>query len=147
MVSRVSRHMFVTLAGIVVLAGVPNTGLPQSPVERLRADDDSKRITDEISAAQATGGPRSPDLIDPLTELAVLLTAEADHALAIAALEEARHVVRATYGLHTLDQVPLMEQALENQRALGAAITDCATVRCRRRIRRQGASEYRWARA
>jgi hypothetical protein len=119
MVSRVSRHMFVTLAGIVVLAGVPNTGLPQSPVERLRADDDSKRITDEISAAQATGGPRSPDLIDPLTELAVLLTAEADHALAIAALEEARHVVRATYGLHTLDQVPLMEQALENQRALG----------------------------
>src|SRR5688572_19546742 len=117
--------MLATLGGMIALLLVPGSGFTQSPAERLRADDDSKRITDEISAAQATGGPRSPDLIDPLSELAVLLTAEDDHALAIAALEEARHVVRATYGLHTLDQVPLMEQALENQQALG----DFAMVR------------------
>ena len=118
MVSRVAGHIFATLAGVVVL--VPGTGFPQLPAERLPAVDDSKRIGDEISAAQATGGPRSPDLIDPLNELAVLLAAEGEHALAIAALEEARHVVRASYGLHTLDQVSLMEQALENQRTLGA---------------------------
>lgn len=104
---------------LVALLLVPGSAFTQSPAERLRADDDSKRITDEISAAQATGDPR-PDLIDPLTELAVLLAAEGEHALAITALQEARHVVRATYGLHTLDQVPLMAQALEHQRALGA---------------------------
>ena len=120
MVSPLARYMLVMLAGIVVVGAVPDTGFPQSPVERLRADDDSKRITDEISAVQATGGPRSPDLIDPLTELAGLFEAQGDHALAVAALEEARQVVRITYGLHTLDQAPLIEQALENQRALGA---------------------------
>jgi tetratricopeptide (TPR) repeat protein len=119
LVSRVARHMLATLGGMIALLLVPGSGLTQPPAERLRADD-SKRIADEISAAQATGGPRSPDLIDPLTELAVLLAAEGEHALAIAALEEARHVVRATYGLHTLDQVPMLEQALEHQRALGA---------------------------
>jgi hypothetical protein len=112
--------MLATLGGMIALLLLPGSGFTQSPAERLRADDDSNRIADEISAAQATGGPRSPDLIDPLTELAVLLAADGEHALATAALEEARHVVRATYGLHTLDQVPLMEQALENQRALGA---------------------------
>jgi hypothetical protein len=112
--------LFAMLAGIVAVGAVPETSFSQSSAKRLPADDDSTRIIDEISAAQATGGPRSPDLIDPLTELAGLFEAEGDHALAIAALEEARHVVRSTYGLHTLDQVHLIEQALENQRALGA---------------------------
>jgi len=120
MVSPLARYMLVMLAGIVVVGAFPDTGFPQSPAERLRADDDSKRITDEISAVQATGGPRSPDLIDPLTELAELFEAQGDHALAVAALEEARQVVRIAYGLHTLDQAPLIEQALQNQRALGA---------------------------
>lgn len=120
MFTRIARHVLATLGGMIALLAVPGTGVTQSPAERLPADDDSKRITDEISAAEATGGPRSPDLIDPLTELAVLLAAEGEHALAVATLEEARHVVRATYGLHTLDQVPLLEQALEHQRALGA---------------------------
>jgi hypothetical protein len=120
MVSRVARHMLGTLGGIVALAAVPGNGFPQSPAERLRADDDGERFAEEINAAQATGGSRSPDLIDPLTELAVLLAAVGDHALATAALEQARHVVRANFGLHTLEQLPLMEQALENQRALGA---------------------------
>ncbi len=119
MVSRVARHMLAALSGMIALSAVPCSGFAQSPAERL-PDDDSKRITDEISAAQVTGGPRSSDLIDPLTELAALLAAEGEHALAIAALEEARHVVRATYGLHTLDQMQLMAQALEHQRALGA---------------------------
>ena len=88
-----ARRMLATLGGILALVSVPGSALSQSPTERLQADDDSKRITDEISAAQATGGPRSPDLIDPLTELAALLAAESDHALAIAALEEARRIL------------------------------------------------------
>lgn len=119
MVSR-ARHVLAALGGMIALLAVPSSGFTQSSPARLGADEDGKRLTDEIDAAQATGGPRSPDLIDPLTELAVLLAAEGEHALAIAALEEARHIVRATYGLHTFDQVPLMTEALEQQRALGA---------------------------
>ena len=137
MVSRVARHMLAALGGIVALAAVPGTAspqsppgrfradefrervLPQSPAERLRADDDRERIANEISAAVASSGPQSADLIEPLTALGELYATEGQHALAAAALEEARHVVRANYGLYTLDQAPLMEQALENQQALG----------------------------
>ena len=119
MVSRVAGHMLAMLGGAIALGAVPCTGFTQSPTGRLPADDDSKRITDEISAAQAAGGPRSPDLIDPLTELAGLFALEGEHALATAALEEARHLVRANYGLYTLEQADLMDQALEHQRALG----------------------------
>lgn len=119
MVSRVARHMLGTLGGIVALGAVPRTGFPQSPAERLRADDDRGRIAEEISAAQVRGGPQSAELIEPLTELGELFETEGHHILAIAALEQARHVVRATYGLHTLDQASLIEQALKNQQALG----------------------------
>ncbi len=125
MVSRVARHMLATLCGIVALMSVQGSAFSQSPAERLRADDDRERIAEEIAAAQAKGGLQSSELIDPLTELATLYETEGEHALAAAALEEARHVVRANYGLHTLDQAPLMEQALENQQALG----DFAMVR------------------
>jgi hypothetical protein len=118
-VSRVARHLLQTLGGIVALGMMPSAGFPQSPADRVQADADRQRIGEAIIAAQAEGGPRSPELITPLTELGDLLATEGEHALATAALEEARHVVRATYGLHTLDQLPLLEQALENQRALG----------------------------
>ena len=73
----------------------------------------------EIKAAQAAEGPRSPALIQLLAELGSLYEAEGEHALATAALEEARQVVRANYGLHTVEQLPLIQQALANQRALG----------------------------
>lgn len=119
MVSRVARQMFAMLAGIVVLTGIPKAGVPQSPTARLRADVDGKRITDETRAAQATGDRRSPALIDVLTEVASLFPAQGEDALEIAALEEARHVVLAKYGAHTLEQVALIKEALENQRALG----------------------------
>jgi hypothetical protein len=58
-------------------------------------------------------------LIQLLTELGVLYETEGQYALATAALEEARALVRANYGLHTLDQVPLLQQAFANQQALG----------------------------
>ena len=64
-------------------------------------------------------GPRSPALIQLLTELGVLYETEGQHVLATAVLEQARQLVRANYGLHTLDQVPLMQQALANQQAIG----------------------------
>jgi hypothetical protein len=129
--------MLAAVGGIVALAAVPSVGfpqppaerfrppeyrervLPQSPADRLRADDDRERIAAEISAAVANSGPQSSDLIEPLTALGNLYATEGQHALAAAALEEARHLVRANYGLYTLEQAPLMQQALENQQALG----------------------------
>lgn len=111
-----SAKTLAALISVVVLATLPGTVCPQ-PASN--PTDDKERIAEEISAAQEAGGPRSPELIKPLTELAEIYESEGQRANSIAALEEARQLVRANYGLYTLEQVPLMEQALENQEALG----------------------------
>jgi hypothetical protein len=116
MVSRVARHMLETLGGLVALSSLPNTVSAQPEPAR---PDETERIAEDIRAALEADGPRSAALIDPLTELALLHEAEGEHALATAALEEARRVVRVNYGLHTLEQAPLIQQALDNQQALG----------------------------
>ena len=118
MVSRVARHTIRNAGHHHRPRGVPGTGFPQSEAERVRADE-KERIAEEILAAQAKDGPRSPALIQLLTDLGVLYETEGQHVLATAALEQARQLVRANYGLHTLDQVPLMQQALANQQAIG----------------------------
>ena len=113
-VTRVRRLLLE--GGVVALAIVPGIGSPQPagiPTE------DKQRIAEEITAAQQRGGEQSAELIQPLTELAEIYEAEGERAYAAAALEEARHVVRVNYGLYTLEQVPLVEQELENQQALG----------------------------
>ncbi|HEY3517099.1 MAG TPA: hypothetical protein VGL98_08625 [Gammaproteobacteria bacterium] len=120
MVTRVERLRLKMLGGVVVLAIVPSTGSPQPAGI---PTDDKQRIAEEIKAAQEQGGPQSAELIQPLTELAEIYEAEGERAYAAAALEEARHVVRVNYGLYTLEQVPLIEQALENQQALGQVAT------------------------
>jgi hypothetical protein len=118
MASRVTRSVVRTAAGVLVFGFVPIPAVTQSVGEPSVADE-AERIGEDIRAASAEGGPRSPELIEPLTDLATLFEAEGDHAPALAALERAREVVRANYGLHSLDELPLMQQALENQRALG----------------------------
>ena len=112
MVSRLGRQVLGLLSGIAVLGAVPGTGFSQSESERVR-------IAEAIRAAEAKNGPRSADLIQPLTDLSQQYETEGRHALATAAVEQARQIVRANYGLHTLDQVSLIEQALENEQALG----------------------------
>lgn len=111
---RVARRIR-TLASIVAVGVVPAVAFCQAE----RPPDRVEQILDAIAAAQAEEGPRSPELIRLLAELGALYEADGEHALATAALEEARSVVRANYGLHTLEQLPLMQQAIANQRALG----------------------------
>ncbi len=117
MVLRLARHSIGAL-GIVALVSLPGSAFSQADPERTSTDD-KERVAEEIVAAQAEEGPRSPALIQLLTELGVLYETEGQYALATAALEEARALVRANYGLHTLDQVPLLQQAFANQQALG----------------------------
>ena len=112
---RVAPYWLSTLGGIVALGVIPGTGFAQAG----RAPDSAERILEEIRAAQTDEGPRSPALIQLLAELGSLYEAEGEHALATAALEEARQLVRVNYGLHTIEQLPLIQQALANQRALG----------------------------
>lgn len=117
-----SRAAWRTIEALAIFSAfAPGTGLSQAGAERARVDD-KERIAEQILAAQAKDGPRSPDLIRLLTDLGVLFETEGQHALAIAALEQARQLVRANYGLHNLDQVPLLQQALANRQALGDSV-------------------------
>lgn len=115
MISRLARHVIATAGMVGALGTAPGISSSQSaePV------DEKDRIAAEIVAAQSQDGARSPALIELLTELGAIYETEGQYALATAALEQARALVRANYGLHTLDQVPLMQQALTNARALG----------------------------
>ncbi|HUQ52811.1 MAG TPA: hypothetical protein VM692_11360 [Gammaproteobacteria bacterium] len=82
------------------------------------ADADGNIIA-QIESAQAEGGPYSADLLDPLKNLGFLYEERGEYQLAAAALERARQVVRANYGLTSLDQAPLLEQQIRSEEALG----------------------------
>ena len=118
MVSRLARHGLAALGSLVTLALMPSLGSSQGVSERFRAAE-RERVAEEMAAAQAEEGPRSPALIELYAALGAQYENDGQHGLATAALEQARSLVRANYGLHTLDQLPLMQQALENQRVLG----------------------------
>jgi hypothetical protein len=94
---------------------MPGSGFSQAE----RPPDRAQQIFEAIEAVRAQEGARSPAQIQLLSELSALYEAEGEHALAGVALDEARYVVRTTYGLHTLEQLPLIQQAIANRRALG----------------------------
>jgi hypothetical protein len=106
------------LAGLAALGVDPDAGFAQTEPARFRAEE-RERIVEQIGAAQEDEGLRSPSLISMLTDLGLFYQEEGDYALAAVALQEARHVVRVNFGLHTLEQLPLIEQALENAQAVG----------------------------
>lgn len=114
MVSLVNRSVCKVLSRALAIAALahPEAARPQP------ADADAE-IVDRIRTEQAVNGPYSVDLLDPLTSLGFLYQERGDHVLAAAALERARQVVRANYGLTALDQAPLLRQQIRSEEALG----------------------------
>jgi hypothetical protein len=95
---------------LLLAAAAPCTAWPQA---ELRARNDQQRqIVTAIQDEQSANGPHSPALIAPLTELAALYDRSGDRALAGAAIEHAMQVVRANYGIHALEQAPLLRQRI-----------------------------------
>jgi len=66
---------------------------------------------------QAENGALAVELVEPLTALAERYRQNGEHAFAAAALDRALDIVRINYGLYTLEQVPLLELAIDNERA------------------------------
>src|SRR5690606_25145234 len=64
-------------------------------------------------------GVHSAELIGPTKALALYYQEHEDHALEIAALEQARQLVRVNYGLYSLEEVPLLQQWMRAERARG----------------------------
>jgi len=109
--------------GIVLLAAVAATpaGFSQS---RFGADADrQQQILESIEQEQARNGPHSEGLIGPFSDLAILYQDRGDHDLAAAVIHQVIQVVRANEGLHSLEQIPLIQQLIGNEEAIGRAET------------------------
>lgn len=111
------HRSFSATAGLLLLAAIatPCASLAQ----RDPTDDLVGVIAERITEAQAQGGPYSAELIDPLKSLSVLYEENGNHALAAAVLEQAMQVIRANYGLRSLEQAPLLQQRIRSEEARG----------------------------
>jgi len=81
--------------------------------------DPEERLLERIAELATEGGPTPAEVIGPLRALALLHQEAGDHALAIAALEEARHVTRVHQGLSSADEAVLLRQQIRSEKALG----------------------------
>jgi tetratricopeptide (TPR) repeat protein len=114
-----ARETLKLAAAILALAAVapPPAALAQSALEISKELE--QQVVDSINREQTLNGPHSAGLIEPLTALALLYQERGDHQLAIAIIEQLMQVVRASDGLHSLEQVPLIRQLIANEEAIG----------------------------
>ena len=107
-------------ACLLVAIGATRVAMPQSGIDPV-ADDTAARgdIAEKIVEAQAQGGPYAQELIDPLMSLSLLYQENGQHSLASATAEQALQVVRANYGLRSLEQAPAIRQRIQSEEANG----------------------------
>jgi hypothetical protein len=97
---------------ILVLSAV---AVAQPPSDR------EAELLEAIEREEAQNGLQSEALLDSWSELALLYQNRGDEAFAIAAIERARHIVRATKGLYSLEQAPLLRQLIDVSESVGDA--------------------------
>ncbi|HEU4619528.1 MAG TPA: hypothetical protein VFV10_15935 [Gammaproteobacteria bacterium] len=91
----------------------------QPAFEPTAQNDREQQILETIREEASKNGPYSIDLVDAWTALSLLYDEEGHREDEAAAIDQARQVVRANYGLYSLEEAPLMRRALENKRARG----------------------------
>jgi hypothetical protein len=118
----ITLHRTPLTAGILVLAATlaPSIGFSQD-LSPFVAEDEQRQLVDAINEIRAQEGPYSAELLDPFTALAVLYRESGDGKLAAAAIEQALQIVRANFGLRSLEQAPLLQEQLLNEKANGNA--------------------------
>ncbi|HVJ29649.1 MAG TPA: hypothetical protein VNA66_05010, partial [Gammaproteobacteria bacterium] len=81
------------------------------------------QVVERIQQEETRSGPYSEGLIGPLSDLALIYQDRGDHDLAVAVIDRVRQVVRANEGLHSLEQIPLIQQMIANEEAIGRVDT------------------------
>lgn len=71
-----------------------------------------------LETIEDDGGVWDPQLIEQLTAQGSLQQQQGDHATAIATFDRAMHVNRINNGLHTTEQIPIVEELIESYMAL-----------------------------
>ena len=107
-------------ASYLVLAFIaaPLIATPQ-PESSRTSPEALQTILEQMENVQALHGRDSPELIAPLTALALWYEESGDDGLATAAIQTARHVVNVNYGLYSLEETPLMRQLIRIERTRG----------------------------
>jgi tetratricopeptide (TPR) repeat protein len=101
---------------MLAAVAAPCSGFSQIAFEPVAADE-QRQIVEKIQQAESQGGPKSTELVGPLTALGLLYQEAGDHHLAAATIDRALQVVRANYGLYSLEQAPLIRQSIHNEEA------------------------------
>ncbi|MGD8340562.1 MAG: hypothetical protein PVH89_07240 [Gammaproteobacteria bacterium] len=99
-------------------------GVPAAFAQELRDDRLIERelaITESIRVEETANGPYSEPLIEHYTALSLLYEEAGDLGLADATIDRARQVIRANYGLDSLDQAPLIRRLMAHAEMLGDA--------------------------
>jgi tetratricopeptide (TPR) repeat protein len=109
----------VTAVLAASIALLPVAGISQEEFEPVAKDDVQRALVESIVAEQSRGGVFSPELIEPFAELALAYQESGNHDLAAAANNRALQLVRVNEGLYTLDQLPMLQQSIDNAEASG----------------------------
>jgi len=111
------RRALRTTIGVLGLAALvlPATTFAQRGAQPPRP----QALQEQIQAAEQRDGPNSADTIAPLTALGVLYGEGGEPFLANAVLRQAVQAVRVNYGLHALEQAPLIERMIANAESVG----------------------------
>lgn len=86
--------------------------------DRARMDRAITEQLDFIHDQEARDGTLSRDLAEELASLAALYQERGEHEVALGLLDRARQIVRVNEGLYTLDQAPIIRQAIASREAL-----------------------------
>jgi hypothetical protein len=106
---------------LLAAIAVPCVALPQAVTES--AADRERQIIAAIGQEQSRNGPLAEQLIAPWSALALHYQESGDRALAAAAIHRILQLVRVNYGLHSLEQAPVIERLIANEAAIGNAET------------------------
>jgi tetratricopeptide (TPR) repeat protein len=93
--------------------------LPEEDAAFQRRAQEMQDYSAGIARTELQGGAWDQSLVEQLSALGGLQQQQGDHQTAIETLSRAMHVNRINAGLHTLDQVPVVEQMIDSYMALG----------------------------
>jgi hypothetical protein len=119
-VSRLGARPRADVMLALVITASPGASLSQ-PVSSAAEADVLEAIVERIGEIQSLHGTASPELIDPIAALGHFYREQGEPALAIAAFERARQLVRTNHGLYALEEAPLLRQLIQIERARGNA--------------------------
>jgi len=103
----------------IVLAFVAMAAPPPTWAQRGAERPIAETLQEEIQAAEQRDGSSSAGVIGPLEELGVLYEENGEPFLANAVLRQALQAVRVNYGLHSLEQAPLIRRMIANADSVG----------------------------